>query len=213
MAKPRNSFEEMARKGAERLDKVRAQGRQMALLPDEAGQTPVEIGTGKPGRPKGAQGKGSSQLRRWLAAKGYRMPEDQLAQIAALDSEEGPLLAAMEMTEQVMAWAWDGAGAGELPKPEARIAVFMQCYAQIQRANEALLPYGTPKAAPEGGGAPVVQVINMPGGSAPDRSDRARNVTPADDAMAPADVRWNVQQNQRLAEGAADGSDEEGSDG
>jgi hypothetical protein len=216
MAKARNSFEEMARKGAARLDKVREAGQQLALLPDEAGATPVEVGTGKPGRPKGATGKGSSQLRRWLAAEGYRMPEEQLARIAALDSDEGPMLAAMAMAERVLAWSFDGAqtkdGGTRVPEPEQRLAVFLQCYAQIQRAAEALLPYGTPKAAPESGGAPVVQVINMPGAAAPERADRARDVTPGDSAMAPADVRWKVQQKQGLGEASPDDSDDGGSD-
>lgn len=212
MAKPRNAFERMAQEGAARIDKVRAEGRQLALLPDEPGQTAVEAGTGKPGRPKGAMGKGSSQLREWMASRGYRMPEEQLVRIAALDLEDGPMVAAMGMAEQVLAWSWDGAGAGQVPSPEQRLAVFLQCYAQIQRATEALLPYGTPKASSDVNVQQAVTFV-MPGAQGQSPADQARDVTPADDEVLPADVRWQMQQNQQVSDDADEVSDDWSSDG
>lgn len=217
MAKPRNSFEAMAADAAQRLDQVRASGEQLALMPDEVGRGAVEAGTGKPGRPRGAMGKGSSQLRRWLAERGMRMPEDQLAEIAGLASSEGAMLHAMAQAEQVMAWAYDGAeaavGQAEAPgpAPEQRLALFMQLYAMHLRAAEALLPYGTPKAAPEGDKTPVVQ-INMPGTAAPDPGAAARDVSPGaapGHRMVPADVRHEMQQDQGLSAADADHSDAE----
>lgn len=212
MSKARNSFETMAADAAKRLDDVRATGQQLSLLPDEAGPTPIEAGTGQPGRPKGAQGKGSSQLRRWLQARGYRMPEEQLSQIAGLASGEGPALTAMAQAEQMLAWAWADNPAGKQPSPEQRLSVFLQLYAMALRASEALLPYGTPKAGEDKAGPLVVQ-FNVPGGAAPDGAASARDVTPARHALAPADVRAKMKRNQHVSDAQDSGSDDGASDG
>ena len=76
-----NSFQDMARAASERIDQVRAEGRQLELLPplDEGEAVPVE---GQRGR---GRGKATSQLRDYLAHRGWRFPEEQLARIAGLD--------------------------------------------------------------------------------------------------------------------------------
>lgn len=217
MAKAKNTIEAMAAKAAERLDKARAAGEQLALLPDEPGRTPQEAGSGsgKGGRPKGALGKGSSQMRDWLAAKGYRMPEDQLAEMAGLASSESAMMAAMARAEQVLAWAFDGAkdaeGNPRVPQAEQRLAVFQQVYATQLRAAEALLPYGTPKASPD---VKVEQAVTfvMPGAQA-DPGAQARDVTPDPRRMPsrllPADVAYEIEQKQALSEADAAKSDAE----
>lgn len=214
MSKPKNSFERMAQEAAARLDKVRGSGQQLALLPDEAGPDPVEAGTGKAGRPKGAMGKGSSQLRRWLAAQGYRLPEQQLAEIAGLASSEGAMLTAMAQAEQMLAWAFDGAkdkdGNPRQPEPEQRLQAFLQLYAMSLRSAEALLPYGTPKAAPEGDERAPITIV-VPGAVAPDRGPEPRDVSPVraeiSHDMAPADVRHKMQQKQQVSTSGGDVSD------
>ncbi len=209
MAKPRNSLERMAQDAAARLDKVRAAGEQLAFLPDEPGRTPQEAGDGAPGkggRPKGALGKGSSQLRDWLAARGYRMPEDQLAELAGLASSEGAMLTAMRDAERVLSWAFDGErdkdGNPRTPGASDRLAMFQTLYAMQLRAAEALLPYGTPKAAPEVQSTQQA-VLVLPQG-APDRGDQARDVTPKQVArrpgLMPADVAHEMQRNQAVSD-------------
>jgi hypothetical protein len=217
VAKAKNTLEAMAAKAAERLDKARAAGEQLALLPDEPGRTPQEAGSGsgKGGRPKGALGKGSSQMREWLAAKGLRMPEDQLADMAGLASSESAMLTAMAKAEQVLAWSFDGAtdadGKPRVPAPEQRLAMFQQVYATQLRAAEALLPYGTPKASPD---VKVEQAVTfvMPG-AATDPGAQARDITPKSapgaHRMMPADVRHEMKQKQALSESEIAKSDSE----
>lgn len=224
MSKPRNAFERMAQDAATRLDQVRAAGEQLAFLPDEPGRTPAEAGSGdaaaKGGRPKGAQGKGSSQLRKWLTARGLRLPEEQLADIAGLASSEGAMMTAMRQAEMLLAWAYDGAettdGKHPLPSPEARLSTFMQLYAMQLRAADALLPYGTPKASPDVNVQQAVQIVLPGASSGADRPAQARDVTPSRAGsrrgMVPADVAWEIEQDQRVDDDASDVSDEGNSD-
>jgi hypothetical protein len=217
MAKPKNSFETMARNAAERLDKVRAEGEQLSLLPDEAGLTPAQAGSVAAGRPKGAKNKGSTQMREWLASKGYRMPEDVLAQMAGLAKSQDAMVTAMESAERALAWAYDGASEvlGGVKKPivptaSARLSTFLQFYAIQLRAADALLPYGTPKATPD---VQVNQnttvIVPMAPQAAHDPAAFARDVTPAKGGrMVPADVAFERQQNQEVS-----GSDLDNSDG
>lgn len=201
MAKARNSFERLATAAAERLDAARAAGEQLALLPDEIGRTAVEAGTGKVGRPKGALGKGSSQMRRWLADRGYRMPEDVLAEMAGLASGENAMLTAMRHADQVLTWAYGEAAGGKAPGPAERLSMFAQLYAAQLRAADALLPFGAAKAAPD----TVVQqsvTVNVPAGPV-DPAAVARDVSPKParigGRMVPADVAHEIEQNQDVS--------------
>ena len=159
-----NQWQAQAAKAAERIERARARGDQLTFLPDEEPTREEAREQGAPGRPKGAKNKVSSQMRDWLASKGYRMPEETLAEMAGLASSEPAMMQAMGEAEQVLAWAYDGAdipkGATKNPTPRLRIEVFMQLYTIKLRAADALLPYGAPKATPDpGDGVPVVPVL------------------------------------------------------
>ena len=198
MAGPVNSFQAMARDAAERLDRARAVGEQLDLLPPE----PVDGGEGRAGRGKG---KAVSQLRSMLAAKGFRLPEEQLARIAGLDSGEDAVLAAMAKAERVIAWAY---GSGSTPKAEQRVGIFLQMYAAQVRAAEALLPYGlakvTPDAAPV---APVQVVVNQVPPQALGEARLMRDVTPRTVDLAPPPMPAKIVTDQGLANEARAASD------
>lgn len=214
MAKPRNSFEVMAVEAAKRIEAARAAGEQLTFLPDEAGAPPVDTIERKAGRPKGALSKGSNQMRDWLAAKGYRLPEEVLAEMAGLAGGDDALVAAMVAAERVLTWAYADSGGGKVPSPAERLAMFSQLLTVQLRAADALLPYGTPKASPDVSIQQNVQVV-VPGAPA-DPAGSARDVTPrASGRMVPADVRHEMQQNQEVSQtdiGHSDGpnSDERG---
>ena len=185
MAKPNNQYEKLATEAAKRINQDRALGRQLTMLPDEA----PEDETGQPiGRPKGAQNKGSSQLRDWLAAKGWHMPEDVIAQMAGLTggASVDAIGYAMAQTERILAWAADGAAKegkkGDkrewIPTGGQRLETFKALYAIQLRAAEALLPYGTPKAAGHEPPPQITQLI-LPGAATPsDPALAARDITP-----------------------------------
>lgn len=209
MAKPNNWYETQVREAAARIDAARDAGQQLTLLPDEgrAGdQVDQERGVG---RPKGAKGKVSSQMRDWLAGEGYRMPEDMLAQMAGLGGERDAVVAAMAATERVLGWAYDG----HTTTGKVRLATFMQIYTIQLRAAEALLPYGAPKATPD---VTVNQTTNvivpaMPSRPA-DRGDQARDITPkaprSSGRMMPADVAEEMKRKQAVSDddpGQSDG--------
>ncbi|WP_289150256.1 hypothetical protein [uncultured Salipiger sp.] len=213
MAKPRNTAEVLARDAAKRLEEARRTGEQLSLLADEPGRTPAEVAGRKPGRPKGATGKGSSQMRDWLAAKGYRLPEQQLSEMAGLASSRDVFETAMTRTEQILAWAFADAlceeGKPRKITPEQRLSTFAQVFAVQLRAAEALLPYGTPKASPDVAVNQAVTLVVQGGGAAaPDPARDARDVTPSERAgLVPADVRWRNEQNQWVSETQSDNSD------
>lgn len=216
MAKPRNSFEVMARTAALRIDEARQMGQQLTFLDDEAGAPVVDTVERKAGRPAGAKSKGSNQMREWLADRGYRMPEDVLAQMAGLANGPDAMVAAMEAAERVLTWAYAGAGRDKdgnaiLPTPSQRLAMFAQLYTTQLRAAEALLPYGTPKASPD------VQVqdnrtfiLAARPSSGGDRAASARDVTPPmDRRMMPADVARQIERNQQVKDVGPDAADDE----
>jgi len=210
VVKVNNSYEYLARRAAERMDRVRASGQQLQLLPDEAG-VPVADAAKGVGRPKGAINKGSSELRRWLARQGYRMPEDQIAQMAGLSSSDPAIIQAMERTEAVLAWAFaeakDKDGSPREAAPEQKVALMMGLLAIMERAAAALLPYGTPKASPDVTVQQAVQIVMPQAASA---SSDARDITPRSASKRmPADVRWEMEQKQRVTDGDEDGSDDE----
>lgn len=215
MAEARNSYETLARKADERLQKVRARGQQLQLLPDERGVPIEDVAQGTGGRPKGAKNKGSSELRKWLAAQGYRMPEDQLAQIAGLGSDDPAITRAMHQVEEVMAWAFDGVrdkyGVYREPTPEQKISLLTSFLAIMERSAAALLPYGTPKASPDVSVNQTTNVIMPAMPSQPDDPGRsARDITPpAAHRMMPANVRHEIEQKQALSKSENRVSDDE----
>jgi hypothetical protein len=196
---------------AERIERAAELGQQLTFLPDEL---PAEADQGEGaaiGRPAGARNKASSQMRDWLAARGFRLPEEVLVQMAGLDAQEDAVLVAMARTERILAWAFDVGADVPLPKGTARVAtpakrleVFMQVFTIQLRAAEAMLPYGAAKASPD---VNVVQrtTIVMPGAAAPaDPAASARDVTPRSDGrMRPPPLPGEVQRNQGVA-GAPD---------
>lgn len=205
MPRSETSIEKDAREAAERIDRDKALRDQLTFLPeDEADQVPEASGKG---RPPGSKNKGSSQLRDWLASTGRVMPEERIAQMAGLDRGVGdPVEAAITTTERILAWAHDGAHIPPktAPKPTAaqRIEVFKSVYAQQQRAAEALLPYGTPKASPDVSVSQTTTIV-MAGGQQPagQPGDQARDVTPKPSKLRPPPMPGETQQKQSLSDG------------
>lgn len=190
-------YQKLARDAAARIDRDQALARQLTLLPDEVVEREVEAGPARPGRPKGAKNRTNSQLRDWLASRGYRMPEDVLAEMLGMAGGDGDLMAAaMVETERVLAWAgdgarnivWTGSEHRELDgpwqaSPRERLETFKGIYAAKVRAAEALLPYVAPKASGGDGERPAVNIF-MP--SAPTGQAAPRDVTPSLDGARQA---------------------------
>lgn len=211
MPGPQSTFEELARDAAERVQAARAAGEQLTFLPDEP-----QPGDGA--RAARGKGKATSQLREWLAARGFRMPEDALAEIAGLASTEDAFLTAMARTEQLLAWAQDGGqaqtGAPRAPSTGQRLATFQFIFTAQLRALEAAMAYGLAK--PSGDQVPVnVTQIVVAGGQQPGQQvargpDRARDVTPQARRIAPPPMPHEIVENQQVANAsraASDGSD------
>jgi hypothetical protein len=204
MPSPDNRFQVLAQEAADRLDRARAAGEQLELLPvaPDTDAAMVPQGAGVPGRGRGkAQ---VSQVRSWLAAKGYRMPEDVLSEMAGLASGEDAFTTAMVRAEQAMLWA-----GASLP-PKARIDLFLQLYAMQLRAADALMPYGAAKVSTDAPRPASVQV-NVIGGTVQDAGAQARDVTPregrAGQRIAPPPMPWEMQQNQAVADEGDDATD------
>ncbi len=206
MTVPKGSqFEDVARAAARNIDAAAAAGDQLSFLPDEADGLPVAAGEGA--RAPRGKGRATSQLRDWLAARGMRLPEQVLAEMAGLATREDVFLYAMRRCEQVLAWAEAGAtpakGAPGKATLGQRLQAFQVIYATAVRAAEALLPYGLAKVTPEDAPQAAVQVFVAPGGSAQvrqDGADRARDVTPQPGRLAPPPLPSEMQQNQQVAQ-------------
>jgi hypothetical protein len=210
MAGPQTKFEALAREAVENVHAARDAGQQLTFLPDEPAPAEGE-------RAKRGKGKATSMLRDWLAARGMRLPEDVLVEMAGMASTEDAFLTAMARTEQVLAWAQAGARDvvqivkdGVLIEKEldtrptlgARLQAFQFVYTAQLRAAEALLPYGLAKVTPEDAPQAAVQVFVAPGGSAqvrPAGPDHARDVTPKPSRLAPPPLPHEMQQNQQVA--------------
>lgn len=183
--------EQQAVAAAARIEAARAAGEQLALpLPDETAKGEVRKGRGA--------GKATSQMRDWLAAKGFRQPEDVLAEMAGLTVGGDAFLVAMSRVEQVLAWAQ---GAGGAATAAQRLDAFKFVFTAQLRAGEALLPYGLAKITPDVLAAPAVQVfvagsggVRVPGHG----PDQARDVTPSEDRSAPPPMPWEIEQNQQV---------------
>jgi hypothetical protein len=208
-----NSFQALAAEAADRIDLARAQGEQLSLLGDAEPSTVDADGKGR-GRGKG---KALSQLREHLANRGYRLPEDVLAQMAGLASRDDAITTAMVAAERIVTWAYadkveeNGAGLSRAvtPSPTAMLRAFELVYTSMIRAADALLPYGLAKVTPDVIVGPVVPIMSVP--AAPSHGDRAlaaRDVTPRSGVrMVPADVALRIEQNQGVAAEASAQSD------
>lgn len=214
MAKARNSYESMAAEAARRLEAAQEVGEQLTFLPDEAGAPPVDTLERKAGggRPPGAKGKAASQLRKMLAERGWKLPEDVLGDLAGLTSRADAIEGAMVRAEQVLAWAFEGNSAGKLPSPEQRLATFAQVLSVQLRAAEALLPYGLAKASPDVNVTQQTTVIVPSAPAAPaDPAAAARPAggpsSPRAGRMVPADVAEEIEGKQGVASGDPGRSD------
>lgn len=198
MAKAENQWQRQAAEAAARIDAAREAG-QLSLFPGDVGADDAEGGSGGRGK-----GKALSKLRDLLAARGLRQPEDVLANVAALDDPEGPVMAALKKAEAV---ALAIHGHAETPA-SVRMRLFEMFYAQSVRAADALLPYGLAKVTPDVQVAQAVQVVVMPGGSAgPEGAAMARDVTPKAPRMAPPPMPGQIEQNQGLGDGGLTATD------
>lgn len=199
-----NSFEQDAAAMAERIQAARDAGEQLTFLPDEAAP-------GDSDRAKRGKGKATSELRNWLAARGMRLPEDVLTEMAGMASSADAFLTAMARTEQVLAWAEAGAtgykASPAAPSMAQRLGTFQFIFTAQLRAAEALLPYGLAKVTPDQGNTVVNQII-LPGVAAPaDAPRQARDITPTPRRMAPPPMPQHIQQNQGLGESDLQHSD------
>lgn len=198
MVKSQTLFEAQAREAAARIEAARDAGEQLALpLPDEA----PEAGGARRGRGAGRAG---SMLRQWAADRGFRMPEDALAEMAGLASREDVFLAAMQRTEQVLAWAQGEHGRATAAQ---RLDVFKLVFTSAIRAAEALLPYGLAKVTPDAGPVQATQINVYAGAQASGQAGagavqgapqqvEARPVAPR---LAPPPMPHQIQQNQGVA--------------
>jgi hypothetical protein len=201
-----SQFDDLARDAAQRIEEARAAGEQLTFLPDEPAP-------GAAGRPPRGKGKVTSQLRDWCAAKGLRMPEDVLIEMAAMASTEDAFLTAMARTEQLLAWAEAGAtgykGAPVKPSMAQRLAAFQFVYTAQLRAAEALLPYGLGKVTPDVAPPTLVPVlVAAPRAQDPGRpGDQARDVTPRPGRIGPPPMPMQAQRNQGVSEASPVQSD------
>lgn len=199
MAKARNQWEADAAAMAERIDAARAAGQQLGLFGDDAGEVePVAAGRGK--------GKAVSTLREILARRGMRMPEDVLANIAALDDPDGPVMAALKKAEAVALAIY---GHDKAPA-KVKVDLFTQFYGHSLRALDALIPYGLAKVTPDAAPVTAVQVVVQGGSQQAPASgpDQARDVTPGARRIAPPPMPHEMQRNQQVAEPARQGADD-----
>jgi hypothetical protein len=207
MPGPKTLFDAQAQEAAERIDAARAAGQQLTFLPDEAGAP------GQGSRPPRGKGKATSQMREWLAARGFRMPEDALAEMAALASGDDAFVTAMARTEQVLAWAVAGAtsvkGQPAVQTMAQRLATFQFVYTAQLRAAEALLPYGLAKVTPDEAPQVPVQIVVQGGATVRQGPDQARDVTPGPRRMAPPPMPSEMQRFQGVADAVPNHADGE----
>lgn len=207
-----STYEEMAKAAARNIEAARAAGEQLNFLTDP-GEVAVPEAEGSGRAPRG-KGKAQAQLREYLAARGMRLPEAQLAEIAGLTSRDDVFLWAMQRADQVMAWAEAGAtpaaGAPGKATLGQRLQTFQVVFTAAVRAAEALLPYGLGKITPEETAPPAVQVMVMPGARAVvagQGPDQARDVTPKPGRLAPPPLPHEMQQNQQVMQAQDPASD------
>jgi hypothetical protein len=202
MAKNVSSYEADAKAMVERIEAARAAGEQLTFLPDEP--APADSDRAKP-------------------AKGLRLPEDVLVQMAGLASTDDAFLTAMARTEQILAWAEAGGRDvgyvmtkdGSLVEKELdnrhttaqRLAAFQFVYTAQLRAAEALLPYGLAKVTPDVAVTMPVQIVMPAAQAGSDPAATARDITPQPRRMAPPPMPHEIKQNQGLGNPASGHSD------
>lgn len=195
-----------AAKAAERIERAARMQDQLSFLPAAGPAAEVEADEPRgPGRPKGSKNRSSSELRRYLAAQSYRMPEQQLAQLAMLDAQGDVFIALMERAEQLIAWA--GGSAGD----RGRLGVFFELLKEAQKANAALLPFGLGKLTADVAVQQNVS-ITMPAPLPVQAGDQAKIVDAPARRMAPPPMPGEIQQNQQVSEASGARSDGGGSD-
>jgi hypothetical protein len=99
----------MASVAAERVERAREVGVQLALFGPPAAPAVEPEAAGRIGRPKGARSKVKTQLRELMAAQGWRDPASQLAYLAGLNSRDDPDLVAVGRAEALLVAAGDQA--------------------------------------------------------------------------------------------------------
>ncbi len=218
MPRTERKTEALAREAAERIERDLERGVQLGLLPEIEEPDLPDAGGKRAGRPAGARNKGSSQLRDWLAARGMRMPEEVIAEMAGLHSGGKDAFAfALAQAERLLAHVGESAenrifkqGVGHVvldapwrPSPAEFLETFKFFYATARQAASDLMPYGTPKASPDVSVTQNTTVI-VPAQPAPRPGpDAARDVTPdaarIERRMMPADVAYEIERNQELS--------------
>lgn len=197
MAKAENHWQREAAAVAARIDAARDTGQLSLFEGDEGGGDGAGVAAGKRGK-----GKALSSLREILAARGLRMPEEVLANIAGLDDPEGPAMAALKKAESVALAIY---GTSHAPAA-VRLRLFEGFYAESRRALDALLPYGLAKITPDVQ-VQAVQIVQMPAPSAPRGGDLARDVTPSQRRFGPPPMPEQIEQNQGLGKSPLPSSD------
>jgi hypothetical protein len=201
--------EEAARAAAERLELARASGEQLGLFAAPATPAdPAEIPAAErrgPGRPAGSKNRRTSKLRQMLAARGMRMPEDVVAEVAGLGARASSVELAMARAEQVAAWLEDRGGGVPLKRDQV-LGIFLAIWKEQSGAAQALLPYGLEKLTPEAGGVAVTNIV-LPGAGRPGDDARVIEGSAASDQAAPVMPR-GMQEYQRLRASAPGQSDE-----
>lgn len=205
MPGPDNRFEVMAREAAGRIAAGRELAAQLSLLPEER---PGAALLAEDGRPKRGQGKALNQMREWLASRGYRLPEDVLAEMAGLASRDDVILTAMAQAERILAWAGKGT---ETATMRQRLDCFVQVYTLALRAADALMPYGAPKVTPEQlTHQQVTQIVVQGAPQAPVQDPvTARDVTPQPRRITPPPMPNEIVENQAVSASPAARSDGE----
>jgi len=206
MVRP-TKYAELAAQAAERVQRAHDAGEQLTFLADEL---PAKAGTRDPDAPKRGKGKALSQMREFLASKGYRLPEQVMVELAGLDRGEGVLAGAMREAEEMLLWANDGAGdSTSRPTTAQRLGVLQQVLAVRLRAADALLPYGLAKVSGDVNVTMPTQIV-MPGATVAPPGANARDITPGSARrMAPPPLPGEMQQNQQLSDGQSDDPDAE----
>jgi hypothetical protein len=203
-----SNFDDLARQVAINVDAAHAAGEQMTFLPDE----PQAAAAG--GRTPRGQGKITSQLREWCAARGLRLPEQILIEMAGMASGQDAFITAMQRAEQVLAWAEAGGtgykGSPVQPSMAQRVQVFQFVYTAQLRAAEALLPYGLGKVTPDATPQTVVQVTVASPARVQAGPAGAKDITPQDRFLGPPNAPGRMQQNQQVMQSAASAADSEG---
>ena len=216
--------DERVQEAEKRLAAAQATGQQLGLFaapasPADPADLPAPAG---PGRPKGSRNRRTSKLRQMLAARGYRMPEDVVGEMAGLGAGVSLVELAMQRAEQVAAWlkgfplghdkAGAAVGAGSTLSRSEVLGLFHTILREQGDAAAALLPYGLERLTPDSGPVVAPTVIMLPGGAQPGDQARVIEGRASDRAseMAPPPMPGEVQENQWLTDARPAQSDGSG---